>query len=229
MNATSAKVAVLIDSENVSTKYAQKIFEKASSYGDVIVRRAYGNQQSCTSWTDALLKHAVEFRVCLRHVAGKGTSDMAMAIDAMDLMHKKIVSEFCLVTSDSDFSGLAMKLREGGMHVYGIGKSAAVASFISSCDEYYKLDDGGQQEGQATIVASAPDQEIREMILAACDYLPGDNDGWINLAVVGGYIKRINPDFVLPKKLSELVKTMDDNFELQVDKRDNTTVYIRKK
>ena len=212
MNILSSKrIAVLIDAENMFPLYARAIFSKASSYGDVIVRRAYGYERSFLQWKQKVFEHAIEFKLCPHQVSGKGVTDMAMAIDAMDLMNRKIVDEICLASSDSDFSMLAMRLRERGMKVYGIGKSSVVDSFVQACDEFHKLDTKSDSSVQTCddFHKSGKEEAISKMFELACENLQGDGEGWINLANVGAYLRRINPEFKPPQKLFNLVQLVD--------------------
>ncbi len=233
MDIPTKRIAVLIDAENLSVNYAKIIFDKVSSYGDVIVRRAYGFEGTFKKWKKAAFTHAVNFKLCPHQVKNKGVTDIAIVIDAMELMYRKTVDDICLATSDSDFNTLAMKLREEGIKVYGIGKSNTVQSFIKSCNEFHTLPDKDDQINNKETVEAVElhEQELRGMLLSACENLPSDNEGWINLASVGSYIKRISPQFNPPQKLLDLVKSMEEFFDIDKVPRQNApdVAYIRKR
>ena len=141
---TNEKIVVLIDADNIHAGYADKIIKKVASYGTPVVRRAYGRPLTFKNWRrEILLKYAIE--PVLRHsyaARSKNVADITLVIDAMDLMHrgKEYYDAFCIVSDDSDFAGLAMRLREEGMTVYGLGTDNAVESFVSACDVFFLMD-----------------------------------------------------------------------------------------
>ncbi len=224
----NARVALLIDAENVPDKYADTLFEKAASYGDIIVRRAYSTSSSNRTnpdrygWKqDILLKYAIQPVVNIAHKAGKNVDDIAMVIDAIELTLHKSVDAICIASSDSDFSLLAMKLRENGMRVYGFGEAKALQSFVVSCDEFFRFPVDTDESAQTTSDAAgkqtaSPDTNGKQqqahlltMLRKACDELPSDDEGWFHLGGVGSYLKRIDPAFSVQNygfgSLSDLV------------------------
>lgn len=136
------KVAVLIDAENISSKYAHTILQEASSLGNVIYKRIYGNWTSTQlgPWKKQLLDHAIQPIQQYSNTAGKNSSDSALIIDAMDLLYQGKLDAFCIVSSDSDFTRLASRLRESEMYVMGIGEQKTPRSFISACNKFVYLD-----------------------------------------------------------------------------------------
>ena len=136
------KVAVLIDAENISSKYAHTILQEASSLGNVIYKRIYGNWTSTQlgPWKKELLDHAIQPIQQYSNTAGKNSSDSALIIDAMDLLYQGKLDAFCIVSSDSDFTRLASRLRESEMYVMGIGEQKTPRSFISACNKFVYLD-----------------------------------------------------------------------------------------
>lgn len=136
------KVAVLIDAENISSKYAHTILQEASSLGNVIYKRIYGNWTSTQlgPWKKELLDHAIQPIQQYSNTAGKNSSDSALIIDAMDLLYQNRLDAFCIVSSDSDFTRLASRLRESEMYVMGMGEQKTPRAFISACNKFVYLD-----------------------------------------------------------------------------------------
>ena len=135
------RFAVLIDSDNISPKYAEIIFNELNEYGQATYRRIYGNWSKGNGWNEKiLLENSVMPIHQFSYTTGKNSTDMAMVIDAMDILYSGKVDGFCLVTSDSDFTRLAMRLREEKMHVIGMGDSKAPTSLTKSCNKFIYLD-----------------------------------------------------------------------------------------
>lgn len=135
------RFAVLIDSENISSKYAKIIFDEMNEYGMATYRRIYGNWAKSNGWSEKLLlENSIMPIQQFSYTSGKNSTDMAMVIDAMDIFYSGKVEGFCLVTSDSDFTRLAMRLREGNMFVMGMGDSKAPDSLTKSCNKFVYLD-----------------------------------------------------------------------------------------
>lgn len=143
------KIAVLIDAENISSKYAHTILQEASGLGNVIYKRIYGNWTSSQlgSWKQELLDHAIQPIQQYSNTSGKNSSDSALIIDAMDLLYQNRLDAFCIVSSDSDFTRLASRLRESEMYVLGMGEQKTPRAFISACNKFVYLDVlAGQKE-----------------------------------------------------------------------------------
>lgn len=136
------KIAVLIDAENISSKYAHTILQEASGLGNVIYKRIYGNWTSSQlgSWKKELLDHAIQPIQQYSNTSGKNSSDSALIIDAMDLLYQNRLDAFCIVSSDSDFTRLASRLRESEMYVLGMGEQKTPRAFISACNKFVYLD-----------------------------------------------------------------------------------------
>lgn len=136
------RVAVLIDAENISSKYASTILQEASSLGNIIYKRIYGNWTTpvLSSWKKQLLENAIQPIQQYSNTTGKNSSDSALIIDAMDLLYQKRLDAFCIVSSDSDFTRLASRLREDEMFVLGMGEQKTPRSFISACNKFSYLD-----------------------------------------------------------------------------------------
>lgn len=136
------RVAILIDAENISSKYASTILQEASSLGNIIYKRIYGNWTTpvLSSWKKQLLENAIQPIQQYSNTTGKNSSDSALIIDAMDLLYQKRLDAFCIVSSDSDFTRLASRLREDEMFVLGMGEQKTPRSFISACNKFSYLD-----------------------------------------------------------------------------------------
>ena len=136
------KIAVLIDAENVSKKYIKLIMDEVNEFGTPTYKRVYGDfsNPSVSSWKDVLSTYALTPVIQFNYVKGKNSSDSAMIIDAMDILYSGNVNGFCLVTSDSDFTKLANRLREAGMLVIGMGEKKTPTSLVAACEQFKYLD-----------------------------------------------------------------------------------------
>ena len=136
------KIAVLIDAENIASKYISIILTEANNLGNIIIRRIYGDwtNQQMSSWRSVILDNSVQPIQQYSNVSGKNASDSAMIIDAMDLLYQGRVNAFCIVSSDSDFTRLAARLRESEMYVLGMGEQKTPQSFISACSKFSYID-----------------------------------------------------------------------------------------
>ncbi|HEX4293003.1 MAG TPA: NYN domain-containing protein [Rhizomicrobium sp.] len=137
-----ARLAVLIDGDNAPARFVDKLFQKVANLGEARVRRVYGDfSNPCLKpWKDVLAKHALVPRQTVEQCQGKNASDIALVIDAMDLLHSGKFDGFCIVSSDSDFTSLAMRIREHGAKVYGFGEQKTPKSFRRAC-EFKQLDE----------------------------------------------------------------------------------------
>ena len=135
------RFALLIDSDNISAKYVKNILDELTKYGVVTNKRIYGDwtKTETSSWKDVLLKNSIQPMQQFAYTKGKNATDSFMIIDAMDILYSNTVEGFCLVTSDSDFTRLAARLREAGKMVVGMGESKTPEAFISACDKFTYL------------------------------------------------------------------------------------------
>lgn len=135
---TLEKIAVLIDADNTQLKKLELVFQEVSTHGRIVVKRAYGNwrKDSLKNWEDELKRLAIKAQQQFDYVSGKNATDMALVIDAIELLHSEIYDCFVLVSSDSDFTPLAIKLHETGVYVIGVGEKKTAESFRNSCDEF---------------------------------------------------------------------------------------------
>jgi len=166
MDNRERRLAVLIDSENVSPKYVKYIFDEISNYGIATYKRAYGDWASRTSmgWKDIMLKNAITPMQQYGYTQGKNSTDSAMIIDAMDILYSGKVDGFCIVSSDSDFTRLASRLREAGMLVIGMGEKKTVEAFRTSCTmfKYLEVLAAEEEEGQNSDISI---RDVEETIL----------------------------------------------------------------
>lgn len=220
---TRPLLAVLIDADNTSPRYAGAIFEEIAGLGEASVRRCYGDfsSQQMSGWSKVQAEHGIVPQHSPAHTVGKNSSDISLVIDAMDILHTGRFDGFVLVSSDSDFTRLASRIREQGLDVYGIGQAKTPEAFRKACKRFIFLENLGAQttgaqparaEGKpAEKPAMAPLTEARDVIGRAMDALEGD-DGWIGLGPLGQYITSANPDFDTRsfgrKKLSDLIQDL---------------------
>lgn len=223
-NEQQLNLAVLIDADNVSHSLVEPLFAEIAKYGVASVKRIYGDwtSQRLAGWKQVLLSHAIQPIQQFGYTRGKNATDTAMIIDAMDLLYSNRFQGFCLVSSDSDFTRLASRLRESGMNVYGFGEEKTPESFVSACDKFIYLEilqpdsgrgKGGKKSGEPD---EGPDlsrnEKLRQMLLQALDAV-ADEDGWAQLGNVGQQISNQQPSFD-PRnyghaKLGELVRAAD--------------------
>lgn len=157
------KIAVLIDAENISPKYIKLLLDEASNYGTIVYKRIYGDwsNSSVSSWRSVILDYSIHPIQQFSNTKGKNASDSAMIIDAMDLLHTGKLQGFCIISSDSDFTRLAGRLRESEMLVIGMGEKKTPASFISACDRFHYLDVLLEEKQKAEEKAAKP-KEVKK-------------------------------------------------------------------
>jgi uncharacterized LabA/DUF88 family protein len=232
------RLAVLIDADNISCKIADALFEEVAKIGEAAVRRIYGDfsSQSLSGWAKALPNHAIIPSQNFANTIGKNATDIALVIDAMDLLHSGRFDGFCLVSSDSDFTRLAARIREHGMHVYGFGEQKTPESLRKACHRFIYTENLGADQGNSGPAAEKtehkplhPPSKARPLIQKAITQLDADG-GWVALGGVGSYLQKLAPDFD-PRsygfaKLSSLVEKAG-NFEVQV--RETGGVWVRSK
>jgi len=211
MRDSTPLLAVLIDADNTSPRWTKAIFDEIAGIGEASVRRCYGDFSSTqmSGWN----KVQAEFGLVPHHqpanTVGKNASDIALVIDAMDLMHSGRFDGFVLVSSDSDFTRLASRIREQGLDVFGIGAKKTPEAFRKACKRFIYLENlGGQPEEAPSKPASANLNEARDMLFQAMDSIDQDSD-WYALGRLGQQMTTANPDFDTRsyghKKLSDLI------------------------
>jgi len=209
---TSDKLAVLIDADNAQAFIATELLAEIARYGTATVKRAYGDwtTQDLTGWKKTLHNLAIQPVQQFRFTAGKNATDSALIIDAMDLLHSGTVDGFCLVSSDSDFTRLATRIREAGLSVYGFGEEKTPRPFVAACDRfvYTEILRPAQKGGPAPPLPS-PAEPLTPALDQAIAGATRE-DGWAPLSTVGSLLTKANPSFD-PRnygfqKLGELVR-----------------------
>ena len=195
-------LAVLIDADNTSAGYAHAIFEEIVKLGEANVRRIYGDfsNNRLAGWDGAIQSLAILQHQQRNNTTGKNAADIALVIDAIDLMHKGKLDGFCLVNSDSDFTRLAQRLREDGLAVFGFGERKTPGAFRNACHRFiYAENLVGPEVGKPEAAANsaprekeAPEKAASIIAKAVED---GDDDGWAHLGAVGSRIQAAVPDF----------------------------------
>lgn len=234
------KIAVLIDAENVSKKYIKLIMDEVNEFGTPTYKRVYGDfsNPSVSSWKDVLSTYALTPVIQFNYVKGKNSSDSAMIIDAMDILYSGNVNGFCLVTSDSDFTKLANRLREAGMLVIGMGEKKTPTSLVAACEQFKYLDllfaeeeEERGAEDNSIADEAVEEQAIDEKAQDLCDmpFIPtqenigdeirtiieqkSDEAGWINQSEIGILLSKRVPGFDPRnynfKKLSQMIESYD--------------------
>lgn len=231
------KIAVLIDADNVSPKYLKYILDEIAGHGAATYKRIYGDWTSpqLCSWKEALLEYSVTPIQQYGYTTGKNATDSALIIDAMDILYSHNVDGFCIVSSDSDFTRLAARLREAGMYVLGMGEKKTPRPFILACEKFKYL--------ESLIPEESPERKrndnkaFRELVksIRAIVSEISDDDGWAFMGEVGNMLNRRYPDFDTRNygfsKLTPLVSSLSE-FEIDSRKTSNphiTHKYIRNK
>jgi uncharacterized LabA/DUF88 family protein len=220
----SPRLAVLIDADNTSAKIADRLFEEIAQLGEASVRRIYGDftRAGLRGWTDILAKHAIIAHQQFAYVTGKNASDIALVIDAMDLMHSGRFEGFCLISSDSDFTRLAARIREQGIDVFGFGERKTPESFRQACRRFVYTENLLPAAVNSADAAAAPKplQPLSEAlpILTRVIAQMESEDGWVPLGAVGTQLANLASDFDPRtfgfRKLSDLVRKTDA-FEME--------------
>jgi hypothetical protein len=210
----SAKLAVLIDADNASAAVAKELLDEVAKYGTATVKRAYGDwtRSNLVGWKDSLHRYAIQPMQQFSYTTGKNSTDSAFIIDAMDLLYAGNVDGFCLVSSDSDFTRLATRLRESGKLVIGMGEHKTPEAFIATCDRFIFIEVLKQPVKAAEPPQADNVPDLKELLSHAINETAHDN-GWAYLALVGSFININNASFDVRKygfaKLSNLVRNQD--------------------
>jgi uncharacterized LabA/DUF88 family protein len=238
--ASNKRLALLIDGDNASPANIGGVLAEIAKYGRVTVKRIYGDwaTPNLVGWKNVLAEHSITPIQQPRYTVGKNATDTAMVIDAMDILYGGKIDGFCLVSSDSDFTRLASRLRESGHVVYGFGERKTPKAFVAACDKFVYVDilDGPQSAPKVASKHAAEElkgeSELMNLLrsaIAAAD----DESGWSNLGAVGKQISSLKPDFD-PRhygfsKLSSLIESID-LFEVRREPRGDqghTEVLVR--
>jgi uncharacterized LabA/DUF88 family protein len=216
LESRSPRLAVLIDADNTSAKIADGLFEEIAKIGEASVRRIYGDFSGTRSkgWADILARHAIIPQQQFAYTTGKNASDITLVIDAMDLLHSARFDGFCLVSSDSDFTRLASRIREQGVDVFGFGEQKTPESFRQACRRFVYTENllpESIKNGQTAAAPSSlkPPSAAVPLIMKVLEQEDSE-DGWVSLSSVGKQLINLASDFD-PRtfgsaKLSDLVR-----------------------
>ncbi|HSL41873.1 MAG TPA: NYN domain-containing protein [Anaerolineales bacterium] len=251
------KIAVLIDGDNAQSSLLPQMLVEAGRHGQVTVRRIYGDwtTSNMNSWKETLNYHAFQPIQQFRYTVGKNVTDSAMIIDAMDILHSGVVDGFCLVSSDSDYTRLATRIREAGVFVMGIGEKKTPKAFVNACDlfvytenlveEKKSIQQRKTQSSRAkkttavtetTDVTTEPEKEESDPmpVLSQAFEMAVGQDGWARLDVMGNAIYQVDPGFdprtYGHKQLSRMLNKLKDKFEMRTkDLEGQLIFYVRMK
>ena len=220
MTAETRSIAMLIDGDNAQPNLIVHVLAETAKYGVVSIRRIYGDwtTSNMSGWKVPLQTHAIQPVQQFRYTIGKNATDSTLIIDAMDLLHSGVVSGFCIVSSDSDYTRLATRVREQGMFAMGIGRSHTPKSFVNACEVFVYTENLSPERRSTQTVAGNGGGKSgwRHMIERAIEMAEPD-DGWAFLGAVGNNLRQLDPAFdprtFGHKRLSQLVKSAPDMFE----------------
>ncbi len=240
------KLAVLIDADNIPYAYVKGILSEIARYGTPAIKRIYGDwtRPELSGWKNVLLENAISPIQQYSYTTGKNSTDSAMIIDAMDILYEDNVDGFCIVSSDSDFTRLSMRLRESGKRVIGLGERKTPTPFIVACDKFIFLEilesehkEGGKSVKSTRSKKSRPaklPKNVIKLIEASVDAV-ADEDGWAFLGEIGNIILKKEPSFDARNygyaKLTPLIEATE---LFEIDRRDTSNrgikhIYIRNK
>ena len=229
------RIAMLIDGDNAQPSLLEHILAEIAKYGVVTTRRIYGDwtQQQMSGWKEALHVHAIQPVQQFRYTVGKNATDSALIIDAMDLLHSGLVSGFCIVSSDSDYTRLATRTREQGLFVMGVGRQDTPKAFVNACEVFvYTENLMPRANAKPAPQASSEPGGWPETVAQAIE-LAAQEDGWAFLGAIGNYVRQLDPAFdprsFGHKQLSLLVKSRPDLFETRASKSESgpSVVHVR--
>lgn len=229
----ATRLAVLIDADNAQAAVIEELLAEIARFGEATVKRIYGDFTSpnSASWKKVLQKHAIKPVQQFAYTKGKNATDSTLIIDAMDLLYTRKFDGFCLVTSDSDFTGLAMRLREEGLTVLGFGEQKTPEAFRNACHKFVLTEVLRTAQGEAVLPTKLSETAVaankvtpkkergpefpKKFMLDALEQ-SSDDEGWAHLGTFGSYLTKLQPDFDARlfgfKKLSDLVRAKTDIF-----------------
>lgn len=239
------RLAVLIDADNIPYSHVKPMMEEVAKYGTPTFKRIYGDwtKPNLAGWKAVLLDNAVTPVQQYSYTSGKNATDAAMIIDAMDILYSGRVDGFCLVSSDSDFTRLATRLREAGMKVYGLGEKKTPGAFRAACDKFIYLEilkhghkpetaEGVKAKKGAAKGLNKPERSLLQLLSGSINDL-ADEDGWAFLGELGNLLLKKQPDFD-PRNygFSKLVQLIKSFAQFEIDERDTGKknvkhVYVR--
>jgi len=234
------RLAVLIDADNAQYAIIDGLIAEISKYGVASVKRIYGDwtRPNLKGWKEILLRHAIQPIQQFTYTSGKNSTDSAMIIDAMDLLYSERFDAFCIVSSDSDFTRLASRIRQAGLLVYGFGEKKTPQAFVSACDKFIFIEILKEQDETSTDQTKKTAKELKGdtrlvILLRNAVESAADETGWAHLANVGHKIGNQAPEFDARnygyKKLGELVEAtkLFDMEARNVGHEGQKSIYIR--
>ena len=234
------KIAMLIDGDNAQAGLLPQMLVEAGRQGQVTVRRIYGDwtTNSMNSWKETLNFHAFQPIQQFRYTIGKNATDSAMIIDAMDILHSGVVDGFCLVSSDSDYTRLATRIRETGIFVMGIGEKKTPKPFVNACDLFVYTENlvtnkksSSQQRSQKSGTKKKDESDPTPLLTQAFE-MAVQQDGWASLASMGNALYQLDPAFdprtYGHKQLSKMIMKFKDRFDVRSQEMDGSTIFYVK-
>ncbi|MCX2839801.1 MULTISPECIES: NYN domain-containing protein [Salinimicrobium] len=238
------RLAVLIDGDNIPSAYVKEMMEEIAKYGNPTIKRIYGDwtKPHLAKWKNVLLENAVTPIQQYGYTQGKNATDSAMIIDAMDILYSEKVDGFCLVSSDSDFTRLATRLREAGMNVIGIGEKKTPDPFIVACDRFIYIEILKNQTKESSKEKETKKSDYDKItnkvikLIASTISDVADDDGWAFLGDVGSLLQKKQPNFDSRnygfQKLTPMINSID---KFEIESRENQgrgkykLIYVRNK
>jgi len=217
-------IAVLIDAENISHSYLEDISEKVALYGIVSVRRIYADwtSEKMKGWKTYLQEYAIQPIQQFSNTAGKNSTDSSLIIDAMDLLYLSHFDCFCIVSSDSDFTRLANRIREQGKYVIGIGEKKTPTSFVNACNEFLHIEIAVKEKSNSKTPHETRNK-TEVLLEKAVDQL-SDSSGWVMLSQLMQYIRQVKPDFDLKelgvRKPLDFFSNRKDKYHIMKERED---------
>lgn len=239
---TSSKlkaIAVLIDGDNAQPSLLDEILAEISKYGRTTIRRIYGDWTSpnMNGWKDVLQENAIQPIQQFRHTVGKNATDSAMIIDAMDVLHSGVADGFCVVSSDSDYTRLATRIREKGLFVMGIGRQATAKSFRNACDVFVFTENlsspvpnaNGKTKASVSNAKALSVADALPILRKAFDLSVEDN-GWAHLGALGNSLRKLDPSFDHRtfgcSSLKALITKSSSSIQTREDKKANGSAVV---
>lgn len=231
------KIAMLIDGDNAQAALLPQMLVEAGRHGQVTVRRIYGDwtTNSMNSWKEILNFHAFQPIQQFRYTIGKNATDSAMIIDAMDILHSGVVDGFCLVSSDSDYTRLATRIRETGIFVMGIGEKKTPKPFVNACDVFVYTENlitvkrAETQQKTHKGGSKKKDESDPMPLLSQAFEMAVQQDGWASLASMGNALYQLDPAFdprtYGHKQLSKMIMKLKDRFDVRTQEKDGSTLF----
>ncbi len=231
------KIALVIDGDNAQPAIIDHMLRETEKYGSITIRRIYGDwtTPSMNGWKKYLHMNAIQPVQQFRYTVGKNATDSAMIIDSMDILHSGLVDGFCIISSDSDYTRLATRIREDGFFAMGIGDKKTPKAFVKACDVFVYTEniipDLSKEKKKKGKKEPKDDTEDPIPILVEAYEMTSQEDLWVNLADLGNSLRKIDPSFDPRtygyKRLSQLIKNLPKKFKLRFeDEKGATTVWV---